>query len=39
MNFAIFKNGASGVSLLQPLANVIIQELENMPVDDMLCYA
>ncbi len=31
-------NGASVGSLLQPLAQIIIKELENMPVAEMLCY-
>ena len=32
---ALSINGASRVSLLQPLADIIVQELENMPMIDM----
>lgn len=32
-------NGASDVFSLQPLANIIIQELENLSIDEMLRYA
>ena len=31
--------GASDVFSLQPLANIIIQELENLSIDEMLRYA
>ena len=39
MNFAIFKYGADSVFLLQPLTEIILQELEKLPVEEMLCYA
>lgn len=38
-NKALSKNGASGNNWLQPLANIIIRELETMSIADMLCYA
>ena len=33
------KNGAGYVYLLQPLTEIILQELEKLPVEEMLCYA
>ncbi len=32
-------NGAGYVFLLQPLTGIILQELENLPVEEMLCFA
>ena len=31
--------GAGYVYLLQPLTGIILQELEKLPVEEMLCYA
>lgn len=36
---ALNVNGAGGAYLLQPLANVIAEELEHIQIEKMLCYA
>lgn len=36
---ASFIYGADNVFLLQPLTEIILQELDKLPMEEMLCYA